>query len=198
MIPDWGTLFGMALQTVPEPRKVARDLFNMGFSRRALWLALAFLLVAMTWLGVIASILFPPDPAQVGTLLADPIRSGLVEAAIAVLSVFGIWRIGRAFGGQGRLEDVLMTMVWLQFVLAVMEIGVLALMLFAPGLAVLLWIMGIVMSFWIMAHFTTEAHGFRSAGLVFAVMISVILGVAMVLSFILVLLGVAPPVAGAG
>ena len=35
---DWGYLFGMALQSVPEPRKVARDVFAFAAPRHALWL----------------------------------------------------------------------------------------------------------------------------------------------------------------
>lgn len=195
---DWGYLFGMALQTVPEPRKVARDVFAFPAPRRALWLILALLLVSMTFLAVVSSILFPLDPAEVSAVLgddemtpvfADPMVTGIVQAMTAVISVWAIFWIGRAAGGTGTFEQALLTVIWLHFVLFILQTAILVLGLFAPGLALVLTFMSFVMTFWLLSHFVTEMHGFRSAGSVFAGIMMVLLVLAVVLSILMAMLG---------
>ena len=195
---DWGYLFGMALQTVPEPRKVARDVFAFPAPRSALWLMLALLLVSMTFLAVISSILFPVDAAEMVALLGDdqmapaftsPIVTGMVQALTAVASVWAIFWIGRAAGGTGTFDQALLTVIWLHFVLLILQLGILALGLFAPGLALLLTLMSFVMTFWLLSQFIAEMHGFRSAGSVFAAIMMVLLVLAVVMSLLLAMLG---------
>lgn len=187
---EWGYLFGMALQTVPEPRKVAREVQALSYPRAVLWQALGFLLVAATFLAVIASILFPVDPETAGALAANPILTGIAQAAISVLTVFAIYWIGRALGGTGRYDQALLTVIWLQFVLLIIELGVVFLGVFAPGLALILWVMGLVMTFWILSHFIAEMHGFRSAGAVFVSILLLLVVVAVVMSVVLSALGI--------
>lgn len=195
---NWGYLFGMALQTVPEPRKVARDVFAYPAPRRALWLMLALLLVSMTFLAVISSILFPVDPAEMGALLGDdqmapaftsPMVTGMVQATTAVVSVWAIFWIGRGAGGTGTFDQALLTVIWLHFVLFLLQLGILTLGLFAPGLALLLTLMSFVMTFWLLSHFVAEMHGFRSAGSVFAGIMMVLLVLAVVMSVLLAMFG---------
>ena len=187
---DWGYLFGMALQSVPEPRKVARDVFAFPAARNTLWTLLALILVAMTFLSVISSMLCPVDAAQAGALFADPIMTGIAQASSAVLMTFGIFWIGRAAGGTGSFDQALLTVIWIHFVLFILQIGVLALAVFAPGLSVLLMVMSIVMMFWLLSHFVAEMHGFRSAGVVFVGILMVLVVMTVVLSLLLAILGV--------
>ena len=195
---DWGYLFGMALQTVPEPRKVARDVFSFGAPRSALWQILALLLVAMTFFAVISSVLFPVDAAEMGAILGDeavapafvsPIVTGLVQATTAVITVWAIYWIGRALGGTGSFDEALLTVIWLHFVLLILQIGILVLGLFAPAMALLLTVMSFVMTFWLLSHFVAEMHGFRSAGSVFAGIMMLLLVLAVVLSLLMAMLG---------
>ncbi|GKY87644.1 YIP1 family protein [Sinisalibacter aestuarii] len=194
---EWGYLFGMVLQTVPEPRKIAREVQNLGAPRAVLWQALLLLLVATTFLGVISSILFPVDPDAFGALLSDPIMTGIAQGSVTVLTVFGIYWIGRALGGTGSFDQALLTVIWLQFVLLIVELGVLFLGVFAPGLALLLWVMGMVLTFWILSHFIAEMHGFRSAGAVFAGIFMVMIALAVVMSVVFALIGLGVPVGAA-
>ena len=191
---DWGYLFGMALQTVPEPRKVARDVLAYGAAPHGLlWQALALLLVASTWLKVLGGILFPVDPELAGPLLADPLMMGLAEAAISVLTVFVIFWVGRAVGGTGSLGGAIALVTWMQFVLLIVELGVLFLGVFAPGLAVILWVMGLIMTFWILTHFIAVLHGFASAGMVFAGILVTLFVMVVLMSILFSLLGAGAP-----
>lgn len=187
-----GYLFGMVLQTVPEPRKVARDLFDLQVSRSTRWLTLWLMLVTATALGVVSHIIYPVDAELFGPLLSSPIALGVVEAAFLVSGLFGIYLIGRLAGGQGSLDDAITIAIWLEFVLIGLQAATLLFSLFAPALAGILMVMSSVLFFWILSHFTAESHGFRSAGLVFAGIAAVIVLAIFTLSFLLVLMGVEP------
>ncbi|MCB1336455.1 MAG: YIP1 family protein [Maritimibacter sp.] len=195
---DWGYLFGMALQTVPEPRKVARDVFAFRAPRPVLWTILALELVSVAFLKVISSILFPLDRDELtamfgeevmATAILDPIAIGLILAAGAVAAVWMIYAIGRRAGGHGSFDQALLTMIWLVFVLLNLQLIIVVLTLFAPGLALLLAVLSFAMSFWLASHFIAEMHGFSSAGVVFVGILMVLLVVAVALSFVLALLG---------
>lgn len=187
---EWGYLFGMALQTVPEPRKVAREIQALRVPRPVLWQVLALLLVAATFLGVLASILFPVDPESAGALATDPVMTGAAQGVFTVAIVFLIHRVGRWLGGTGDFDGALLTVIWLQFVLLVIELGIVFIGLFAPAMALILWVMGMVMTFWILSHFIAELHGFRSAGSVFLGILMVLLVLAVVLSLLFTIFGV--------
>lgn len=189
---ELGYLFGMILQTVPEPRKVARDLFDLQMSRQTRWLLLWLLLVLAAGVGVISHLVYPTDAALFGPILSNPLILGAIEAAILILGVYLIYLLGRLAGGQGSLDDAITTAIWLEFVLLSFQTAALILSLFAPALAGILMVMSSVLFFWILSHFTAESHGFRSAGLVFAGITCTMVLAIFALSFLLVLLGVEP------
>ncbi|WP_371168671.1 YIP1 family protein [Aliiroseovarius sp. 2305UL8-7] len=187
-----GYLLGMALQTVPQPRKIARDLFDLGLSRQTLWTALLLVVVLNASLGVIAGMLMPLDAKQVGSILANPVMLGMVEAVFMFGLSWGIYLIGRMFGGQGGLSDAILTVVWMEFIFLIIQAVTLVLTLFAPGLAAIAMVTSVFLFFWILSHFTTESHGFNSVGLVFTAIVGFLILTIFAMSFILVLLGVEP------
>ena len=187
-----GYLFGMALQTVPEPRKVARDLFDLNLPREVLWTALMLVVVLNAGLGVIAGMMFPLDPRQMGTVLASPVLLGMVEAAFMFGLSWAIYLIGRMFGGQGGLSDAIITVVWMEAIFLALQALTLILTFFAPSLAAITMVASVFLFFWILSHFVTESHGFNSAGLVFTAILGFMIIAVFALSFILILLGVEP------
>lgn len=192
-----GYLFGMALQTVPEPRKIAREVLALKFPRAALWQAFALFAVLSTMQGVASIIMFPPPPALEGTLMARPLLMGAIETGILFLAVHAIYRIGRAFGGHGSFDQALLTVIWMQWVLFWVQLGVLVLSLFAPALAVMLYAFGLFLSFWIPSFFIAEQHGFTSVGLVFATILATLIAAIFLLSILLAIAGITPASLGA-
>ncbi|MBL6429581.1 MULTISPECIES: Yip1 family protein [Maritimibacter] len=185
-----GYLLGMAMQSIPEPRKIARELFALNLDRATLWQILILLMVIGAILGVGSSVLFPPAPELEGTIFAMPLIVAMAEASIAVITVFLIYWLGRSAGGTGRFEDGIVTVAWLNFVLLIVQTVVLVLSLFAPSLAALLWLFGGFTGFWILSHFIAELHGFASALRVFlTILLTSFIAVA-ILSIILAILGV--------
>ncbi len=191
-----GYLFGMALQTIPEPRKVAREVLALRLPRAVLWQVFALFVVLSTGIGIIATILYPPDPIYADALLADPIRLGIIEGCSLVIAIFAIYWVGQAFGGTGRFDQAILSVIWLQFVAVIVQAAVVVLALFAAGLAMMLNVSGVVISFWIITHFVTEMHGFRSAGLVFVSILLTIMGLALGFAIIMALIGVGAVAAG--
>lgn len=185
-----GYLFGMALQCIPEPRKVAAEVQALRFSRAALWQTFALFVILSTGIGLAASMLFPVDPAQVGALLANPSLMGVIEASVLVITIFAIYWVGHALGGTGRFDQAILTVIWLQFVMLFVQLAVLALALFAPGMALLMNVFGVSLTFWILSHFIAEMHEFRSTGLVFVMIVVTMLGLLLGLSIIMAVIGV--------
>lgn len=185
-----GYLIGMVLQSIPEPRKIARELFALNLDRTTLWQALFLMLVTGAMIGVGSSLIFPPAPELSGTIFAMPLVVASAEAAVAVISVFLIYWLGRAAGGTGRFQDGIVTITWLNFVLLIVQVFVLILSLFAPSMAALLWLFGGFTGFWILSHFIAELHGFSSALRVFlTILLTSFIAVA-ILSIVLAILGV--------
>lgn len=185
-----GYIIGMVLQSIPEPRKIARELFALDLDRTTLWQALFLMLVTGAMIGVGSSMMFPPAPELSGTIFAMPLVVASAEAAVAVISVFLIYWLGRAAGGTGRFQDGIVTITWLNFVLLIVQVFVLILSLFAPSMAALLWLFGGFTGFWILSHFIAELHGFSSALRVFlTILLTSFIAVA-ILSIVLAILGV--------
>ena len=78
-----GYLLGMAMQSIPEPRKIARELFALNLDRATLWQILILLMVIGAILGVGSSVLFPPAPELEGTIFAMPLIVAMAEASIS-------------------------------------------------------------------------------------------------------------------
>ncbi len=186
---DSGYLLGMALQSIPEPRKVARDLFAEGFSQRALWYMLALILVLSTMLRVVGVALYPPPEGTPPLLSLSPLLIGALGGGFTVLSVVLIDRIGRAMGGTGHFSQALVTMVWLSSLNLLLSATVLGLGLFAPGMALLLVPLGYLALFYIMTMFITELHGFSSPGAVAGMIVVTFIAAIFCLAFVLTLLG---------
>lgn len=193
-----GYLLGMALQSIPEPRKVAQEIQALQFPRSVLWQAFVLFEVLSIAIGVLVSMLYPPGPevfALIGenpmlVLATKPVLAGMVGAALLVLAVFAIYWVGHLFGGAGRFEQALLTVIWVQFVMLLLQVVMLALTLFSGGMAALMNLVASFTIFWILSHFIAEMHGFRSAGLVFVMILLTILAALVGLAIILAVIGV--------
>ncbi len=187
-----GYLFGMVLQTIPEPRKVARDLFDVPVARKVRWLVLFLMVVLAAILGVVSHAVYPVDAEMFGPILSNPMTLGVLEGVFLSVGVWAIYLLGRMAGGQGSLDDAITIAIWLEFVLLGFQTATLVFSLFAPAMAGILMVMSTVLFFWILSHFTAESHGFRSSGLVFVSIITILILAVFALSFLLVLMGVEP------
>ena len=204
MILEPKYLFGMALQSIPEPRKIAREVQALRFSRAILWQVFALFAVLSTGLGIAALILFPPDAEMLQmvvdypflSMVLNPMMGGLIEACFLVLTIFAIYWVGRTFGGTGRFDQAILTVIWVQYVMLLIQATMLFLALVSGGIATLFLIFGTGLRFWILSHFIAEMHAFRSAGLVFVMILITGFAALIVLSIFIALIGVGTLQAG--
>jgi hypothetical protein len=182
----------LAVKTISEPRNVPRQLFDFGLPRETLLTMLLLVIILNAALGVVSSLLFPLPPEYMGGLLGNPLQMSLIEAFFMIFLACSIFYIGKLFGGQGTLNEAIMTVVWIEGIFIVLQFATLVLTIIAPVLALLTMLISFVLFFWILSHFTAESHDFKSAGQVFIGSVGFMFVIVFALSFVLVLLGVEP------
>lgn len=179
-------ILDLARLSVRDPRQGARTLLSLGVPLPARTAGLLLMAVASTVLMHLGFLLLPPtDDAMGQFMMASPIRSAVVQWLVLVVSVLLIYRLGRAWGGQGSLPDTLLIVVWLQVIMLGVQLVQLLALVIAPPLAGLVNIAGLVLFFWLMSSFIAELHGFANRGKVLAGILVTTFAVALLVVFVL-------------
>ncbi|MFW5654417.1 MAG: YIP1 family protein [Roseicyclus sp.] len=196
-IATLGTLLRLARDTVTNPREGAATVLSFAPTRQALWLMFALVVVASLMMGEIMGLMLnmPTDGPLTGPMQQSPLMLGLIQAALLYVSIHAIHRIGRVFGGTGRLEEAALLIIWLQFILLCVQVVQIAAMVVLPPLAGLVTILAIALFFWLLTNFIAVLHGFQSLGMVFVMTLLAAFGLLVLLSLVLSMLGLAVPTA---
>ncbi len=189
------TLGRLAVDTVRAPRPTFARLRALELDLSTLWQALLLVVVLSI---VLAELVNMYLLATIGTdaqptLLLSPFFFGVIQLAFLLISVFMIHRIGRAFRGTGDLADAMLAVTWLQFVMVCLQVVQGVLLILMPPLAGIVMLLGLALFFWLLTNFVAELHDFHSLGRVFGMILFVLVGVALGLSFLLTLAGVTIP-----
>jgi hypothetical protein len=186
------TIPALIRQTLADPRGAARRIIGMDLPASVLWEALALVVVLSALAAQLAALMLGAGGEMMpGGFPASPLLMGLVQGAILVVMVFAIHLIGRSLGGQGRLEDSIAAVAWLQFLLVCLQIVQTGAAVVSPALSGFVGLLGVVAFFWLLTQFVMVLHGFQSAAMVFVMIVLSLLGVTFVVSMILAILGVA-------
>ena len=184
---NWGALIW---QSVVDPRAVARWLIDLRLSRAALVWAYALVVVLNALAFGLSALLPTPEAASgaAGVAIRPFVFAGVLAVAVALMIAALSWS-GRLFGGTARIEDLAVTVIWLQVLRAVAQ-AVLALavplsLVMAGAMAMLASALGL----WITANFIDVAHGFGSLFKALGALIVAAIGLAFVLSLLLSLTG---------
>lgn len=193
-IATLGTLLRLARDTVSNPREGAVTVLSFAPGPRALWLMLALVVVVSLILG---EILFLLTGGAAGATLPGAagrgaLALGLVQAALLVIIMHAIHRIGRLFGGTGRFEEAMLLVIWLQFIFICVQIVQLAALVLLPPVAGLVTLLAIGLFFWLLVNFIAVLHGFTSLGMVFVMTLFSGVALLFALSLVLTLLGLVP------
>lgn len=187
-------LFPLARDTVSDPRAGFRRLMQMDFDRQTLWLALGAVTVVGVFLAeVMLALLRRQGLEPMFSFGTPPLATAAIEFAALSVMAYAITWFGRVLGGTGRLEDAILAVVWLQFIMACLQVVQLVAMLTLPFVAGLLGLFGVGLFFWLFTGFVAEMHGFRSRPRVFAGIVIAALALAIVLIFLLALMGIRLP-----
>ncbi|MEX0368494.1 Yip1 family protein [Ruegeria sp. HKCCD8929] len=179
----------LVVTTVTDPAEAARQLMALGLGRDVLWLALALAVVLNTTIQAASNVLFTTiDPAFQGIALSLVTYAAIVGGGL-ILTIFTIFHIGRLMGGQGAFEDVMVLMVWMQFLRVLVQAAGVILLLTVPFLSVLLALVAFLIGVYIFVHFIDQAHRLGSPGRAAGVLIASIVAIAIVSFILLSLVG---------
>lgn len=177
----------LARLTLADPEKGGRAVLALDLSVPARWMALLCAVVVGVVLAY-APLALTGDLAEVPAPLAT---AGLQLGANLFAIVAMTW-IGRLLGGQGRAEDALLLVAWLQALMVLVQLAQLAVTLIAPPLTGLLMILAVALFFWLLTGFTQALHGFPARFPVLLGVIATMFAVAMLVTFVLLLVGFDP------
>lgn len=187
-------LAALLRDTLTAPRPTMRRILDLGLPAGDMAAALALVAVISAILSEVTIYLTPvPGGSEMLRGMAGgPLMVAGLQLALLILIVAGIHRVGRAMGGQGDLAGAIVVVVWMQVVMIALQLAQLVTLVLIPPLASLIGLFSIAVFFWMMSSFVAELHRFDSLGRVFAMLLLGFVALALVLTFVLSLLGVAP------
>jgi len=183
---SFSSLLQLARFTLQRPREGAQTVLQMNPTRDVRWTAFVLMAVLSALMTAISLILLPPEMrAVVGTRLPNPLLSAALQGGVLLISVVAIYRVGRWFGGHGSFADALLLLVWLQFILLLVQAAQLVAQVVLPPLSDVIGLLGIALFFWLLTNFIAELHGFASRAAVFAGIVVTTLVLAFALAVLL-------------
>ncbi|MCU0815558.1 MAG: YIP1 family protein [Cypionkella sp.] len=185
-------LLALARFTVQSPREGARQVMRANIPIRARWVALAITAIFSAVLAHLAMGLMPVEMrAEMGQGMS-PFITAVAQAGLMLLSVHVAYWVGRWFGGTGSFEDALILMVWLQFILLILQVVQIVTQVILPPLSPIVNFASVAIFLWLLSNFVAELHGFSSVGKTFFGILATMLAVGFLLAMLLLpLMGVA-------
>jgi len=178
----------LAIISLRDPASAARTLMAMGFQTGMLWNALLLVAVGNTMLYSLSGVLMP-GPTPLPEIFSMPLIYFAIVAGGLALTALSIHWVGGIMGGTGTLGDILVLIVWLQFLRLVVQVAVLVGMFVMPLFSALLIFAAALMGVYLLVHFVDQAHHFKSTGKAAVVLILSLVAIVIGLSLVLTLLG---------
>ncbi|OED46561.1 hypothetical protein ACH42_03770 [Endozoicomonas sp. (ex Bugula neritina AB1)] len=181
--------FTLAVRTLQEPRTVADELISMRIERRVLWLALALVVVLNTLIYQLSLVIAPPLQ-ELPFIFTSPVPFAVIVGSGLVLSIYSITYAGRFLGGKASLNDIMVLLVWLQYLRFAVQVLMVVLMPIASGIAGLLVFAASLYGIWLVLQFVDVAHRFDSLFTSFGTLVFSVLGIMLGVAILLSLLGI--------
>ncbi|NUH64227.1 YIP1 family protein [Sulfitobacter sp. S0837] len=181
-------LLPLAQTTLRDPRAAAAMIASVPIERNVLWMGVA-LIAALNALVISATFVLAPPAMVLPGYFHMPLALFVLLAGLMVLYVHALYWVGRAMGGQGRVAPLLASVVWLQFLRLVAQLGVIVLTFALPPLALLASVVVTFWGLWILLNFVAEILALPGLFHAAAVLAGAALGVVLGLGFLLSLIG---------
>ncbi|SDG14452.1 Yip1 domain-containing protein [Sulfitobacter delicatus] len=182
------SLMPLVRTTLRDPRAAAAMIAALPLGRDVIWTGVA-LIAALNALVISGGFVLAPPAMELPGYFQMPLALFVLLAGLMVLYVHALYWVGRAMGGQGRTETLLATVVWLQGLRLVAQIGVLVLTLVLPAAALLASLVVTFWGLWILLNFVAEILNLPGLFHAAAVLAGAALGVLLGLGFLLSLIG---------
>jgi len=189
---DW---IKLAAKTIVDPKPCLRIVLNVVLTMQQLIQATVLAIVLSMILPLLTLMVQPADiQDKIAGFTSRPLSVFLVQLVVLAGSAFLIAHVGRFLKGQGTFKESLTAMVWLQFVMILVQVVQFFVGLVSPQVSALIFLISVGMMLYLIVHFIAEIHGFTN---IIAVLFGVI-GSIFVLSFfvsiLLAILGITPEV----
>lgn len=177
-----------------EPAEMARKVAATQFAPRAMWMALALMVVLNVLLLALVQALSPaPEALSAQVIQLSPFGYAALIGVFLVIFVFAIFYAGQMMDGRGTLTATLTMIVWFQAVSLTLEAGQVILVLFSPYVAALYGIMSLGALIWCIVNFVDVLHGFENRGKAVVTIVMALIGTVLCAGLVLALMGVGPP-----
>jgi hypothetical protein len=186
-------LLSAAIDSVRNPKAGVARLVATDLPTPVLWTALVAVVAVSVVMGQGALLLVAGGAPSGNAYLANPLVMWVIQLALLVVMVYAIHFVGQWMGGLGAFEDSLAIVVWLQFIMACLQVLQTVMIVFAPPIADVIGIVGLGLFLWLLTAFVAAVHGFASLGMVFVMILVSAFGITFVMSLILSVLGIATP-----
>ena len=178
----------LAMDTLRDPRATAERLIALDLGLPTLWTALALGAVLNTMLFSVNMMMFPTTFPLPG-LFSNPILYAMGMAGGMVITMHLLTWVGGMMGGQGRLADVTVVLVWLQYMRLAAQAVLLVMTMLVPALALMATLVVAFYSLWLLLNFLDVAHRLGSLGKSALVLVFSVLGITIGLSILIALIG---------
>ena len=180
-------LMPLVRSTLTDPRAAAATIAAWPLTREVLWTGLA-LVAALNALLISAGFALAPPPMELPGYFSMPLMLFVLLAGLIVLYVHALCWVGRALGGEGRVDTLLAAVVWLQGLRLCAQAGVLLLTLAVPPLGLLASFVVTFWGLWILLNFVAELLNLsgllQAAGVLLGAAIGVLFGPGFLLTLI--------------
>lgn len=187
MTLDFGTFLRLFGETLRDPAGIAQKINRLRLPHQVGWMGLS----AVTALTVVVVYLesFLPGLGDIGFGIGGrPFIDAVFLGAMTVILIFVLYYAGRAMGGTGTFGATLLMMTWFQAVVFVLISIQLISTLIAPGVSAFVALIALGLQMYCLIHFLNVLHDFKSlpkaAGLFFASVFGLVLGLAFILTLI--------------
>jgi hypothetical protein len=178
----------LAMDTLRDPRGTAERLIALDLGLPTLWTALALGAVLNTILFSVNMMMFPTTFPLPG-LFSNPILYAMAMAGGMVITMHLLTWVGGMMGGQGRLADVTVVLVWLQYMRLAAQAVLLVMTMLVPALALMATLVVAFYSLWLLLNFLDVAHRLGSLGKSALVLVFSVVGITIGLSILIALIG---------
>lgn len=184
------TISSLLRLTFRDAREGAHAVLSLGVPQSALFLMVALVAVLSALMAAIFQLLVPATVASAGP---PPGIVALTIGGVIMGTAIGLHYAGRAFGGNGRLPDAILLMVWLQVVLLLIQAVQNIVLLVAPGAVGIIFLLAFGYTLWLMINFIDVLHGFGSRARAAVLLLLTLVGLSLGLGMLFSILGIAVP-----
>jgi Yip1 domain len=190
MLKSW---IKLAILTITSPREALRQILALSFTSGQMFLAIILVVVLESIPPLLLTIIHQPQQSvPVVRFMQNPMATIPIQIVLVFVFAFLIQAVGQLFGGKGRFIESLTAVVWLQYVLFLLQLGQFVLAFVSATLVAVLWLFSMGVLFYLLVIFIMEVHGFKNVLAVSAGIFVTMMMTGVVIAVLLTLAGVVP------